>query len=293
MNLATLSSAATFALATTLAFLLIARSWSAISRTIGARPYFSDCILREPAQRYRDDLERLTSSQSIYLGGVLVFGMLFAATYLLRAQPMFDGYPDWQLILQLTFLGLTAVFAAYKLVKTVIARRQTRFLHDASVAIGHQLSQMSSGVTHVYHDVETTAGVIDHVVVCQLGVYAVNVVARRCEPGAAARCRDNRLQFSNEIDPLSVTHLQARNARLGKHLRQVAGRHIRVRSVVALPGWEIAEQSDDCHLLVNQRNAGMLLGWKDTTSFLLDDDVAAIREALSQSCRKVARRTTL
>jgi hypothetical protein len=293
MNLVTLSSAATFALATTVAFLLIARSWSAISRTLSSRPYFADCILREPAQRYRDDLERLSSSQSIYLGGALVFGMLFAAAYLLRAQPLFAGYPDWQIFLHLSFLLFTAVFAAYKLIRTVKAKRQARFLHDAGVAIGHQLSQMSSGVTYVYHDIETSAGVIDHVVVCQLGVYAVNVVAKRCDRGAVARCKDNRLQFADEDEAASVTYLMARNTRLGKRLRQVCGRPVQVRSVIALPGWEIADQSDTSHLLVNERNAGMILGWKDTTSFLLDDDVSAIREALSQNCRKVARRKIL
>lgn len=293
MNLATLSSAATFALATTVAFLLIARSWSAISRGIGSRPYFADSIMREPAQRHRDNLERLSASQSIYLGGTLVFGMLFTAAYMLRAQPLFSGYPDWQIYLQLCFLGCTALFAAYKLISTVIAKRQVRFLHDASVAIAHQLSQMSSGVTHVYHDIETTAGVIDHVVVCQLGVYAVNVVGKRCDRGAVARCIENRLQLSNQEGSVSVTGLLARNNRLGKRLRQVSGSPVSVRSVIALPGWEIAEQPDDGHLLVNERNASMLLGWKDTTSFLLDEDVTAIREALAQVCRKSNGRKVL
>ncbi len=287
MNLATVSSAATVALAISVAYLLIARSWTAITRTIDSRPYFADSILRESGQRYRDDLERLTASQSIYLGGVLVFGMLFTAAYTLRAQPLFAGYPDWQIYLQLGFLGLAALFAMYKLATTIIARRQLRFLHDASVAIGHQLSQMKSGITHVYHDVETSAGVIDHVVVCQLGVFGVNVVAKRCARGAAVCCKDNRLHFSNQEEPVSVVGLLARNRRLGKRLSRVTGRRVNVRSVIAVPGWEIAEQPDDCHLLVNERNAGMLLGWKDTTSFLMDDDVTAIREALSQSCRKL------
>ncbi|MBT8091511.1 MAG: hypothetical protein KJN77_00635 [Gammaproteobacteria bacterium] len=293
MNLATLSSTATVALATAVAFLLIARSWTAISRTVGSRPYFADSIMREPAQRYRDDLERLSSSQSIYLGGALVFGMLFTAAYLLRAQSLFDGYPDWQIYLQLGFLGCTAVFAAYKLVGTFIARRQVKFLRDASVAIGHQLKQMSSGVTHVYHDIETSAGVIDHVVVCNLGTFGVNVVARRCRRGAAARCKDNKLLFSDGSEPVSVVDLLARNTRLGKRLRHASGMPVRVRSVIALPGWEIAEQPDDCHLLVNERNTGMLLGWKDTTSFLMDDDVAAIRQALAQSGLKLGRGSVL
>lgn len=282
MNITSLSSAATVALATTIAFLLIARSWAAISRIMGARHYFAASFLRESAQRYRDDFERLSDAQSIYFAGALVFTMLFAAAYMLEAERLFAGYPDWQIYLQLGFLSLTALFAGYKVATTFLATHETRFLRDASLAIGHQLNQMSSGIVHVYHDVPTSAGVIDHVVVCNLGVFGVNVVARRAKRGQAVRIHNNRLHFSGEEDSVSIGYVLARNARLGKRLRQVTQQHVHVRSVIALPGWEISEQEDERHLLVNERNASMLLGWKDTASFLLDDDVAAIRQQLAK-----------
>ncbi len=281
MDITALSSSATVALATTIAFLIIARSWAAISRIIGARPYFATSFLRESAQRYRNDFERLSAAQSIYFGGALVFAMLFAAAHVLEAQRLFEGYPNWQIYLQLAFLGLTALFAMYKIATTFIAWRETRFQRDACLAIGHQLSHMSSGVVHVYHDVPTSAGAIDHVVVCSLGIFGVNVVARRAKHGQTARVSSNRLHFSGEEDSLSVAYALARNTRLGKRLRQVTRQPVYVRSVIALPGWEIPEQADERHLLVNERSASMLLGWKDTASFLMEDDVAAIRQVLA------------
>ncbi len=282
MDITALSSSATVALATTIAFLLIARSWAAISRIIDARPYFAASFLKESAQRYRDDFARLSAAQSIYLGGALVFAMLFVAAHVLEAERLFEGYPAWQIYVQLAFLGLTTLFAAYKVATTIIARRETRFQRDACLAIGHQLNQMSSGVVHVYHDVPTSAGIIDHVVVCSLGVFGVNVFARRARPGQSACIRNNRLRFSGEDESISVAHAMARNRRLGKRLRQVTRQPVNVRSVIALPGWEIQEQADESHLLVNERSASMLLGWKDTASFLMDDDVATIRQLLAK-----------
>ena len=71
MNIEAISGAATVALTSTILFLLVAKSWSALNRTVGSTPSFADSIMRESAQRFRDELERLTSSQSIYLSGAL------------------------------------------------------------------------------------------------------------------------------------------------------------------------------------------------------------------------------
>ena len=165
MDLEAISGAATIALTSTILFLLVAKFWNAVSRVVGSGSHFADSIMHEAAQRFRDELDRVSASQSAYLGGALVFAMLFVAAYVLQAQQLFTGYPDWQLYLQLGFLILAAGFALHKLVRTVITRRKVKFLRDANVAIGHQLQQITSGITQVFHDVPTSAGVIDHVVI--------------------------------------------------------------------------------------------------------------------------------
>ena len=160
---------------------------AALNQFVGDGSRFNDSIMHEAAQRFRDECNRLSASQSIYLGGTLVFAMLFAAAYLLQAEQLFAGYPDWQLGLLLGFLWLAAMFAAYKIINTFRAARRVRLLRDASLAIGHQLQQLSSASTLLFHDVKTSAGVIDHVVISREGIYAVNVIARRSSAGASAR----------------------------------------------------------------------------------------------------------
>jgi hypothetical protein len=286
MELEAISGAATVALTSTIVFLLIAKTWNAVSRTMSSTPNFSDRIMHEAAQRFRDELDRLTSSQSIYLSGALVFVMLFIAAYILRAEHLFAGYPSWQLYLQLAFLFLVFSFAVFSLVKTVLLRRQMKFLRDANVAIGHQLQQTSTEGTRVFHDVGTTAGIVDHVIIGQKGLYAINVVARRSSKKAHARLRENYIEYSNGKAGQSIVDISAKTTRLQKEFRGLLGHKVRVRSVIAVPGWDVGEQSCDEHLLVNERTIAMLSGWKDNTDYLMNEDVAALQTELMARCAR-------
>jgi hypothetical protein len=286
MELEAISAAATVALTSTIVFLLIAKTWNAISRTISSTPNFSDRIMHEAAQRFRDELDRLSCSQSTYLSGVLVFVMLFVAAYVLQAKHLFAGYPSWQLYLQLGFLFLVSGYAAFFLGKIVLARYQLQFLRDANVAIGHQLQQISVQGTRVYHDVGTSAGIVDHVIIGQNGIYAINVVARRSSKRAHARLRDNVIEYSNSKASHSIVDIAAKTSRLQKEFRQLLGHKVRVRSVIAIPGWDIGEQSTEDYLLVNERTIAMLSGWKDNTDHLMNEDVDVLQKELMSRCAR-------
>ena len=286
MNIDAISGAATVALTSTILFLIIAKSWSSLSRSVGSTPSFADSIMPEAAQRFRDELDRLSSSQAIYLSGTLVFFLLFVAAYILHAQELFAGYPSWQLWLQITFLTLAAGFAAWRLGRTVLARHEVKFVRDANIAIGHQLQKISTGTNRVFHDVETSAGVVDHVLVGQTGIYAISVIARRGGKNGSAILEDNELQFSNSKKQVSVVEIAASGARLEKEICHLLGHKIRVRSVIAVPGWEIGEQASEHHLLVNERTIPMLRGWKDQSDYLMNEDVDLLQQELTARRRR-------
>jgi hypothetical protein len=64
------------------------------------------------------------------------------------------------------------------------------------------------------------------------------------------------------------------------------GHKVRVRSVIAAPGWEIGVQTNENHLLVNERNISMLRGWKDQSDYLMNEDVDALQKELTARCRR-------
>lgn len=286
MDIDAISGAATVALTSTILFLVVAKSWSILSRTVSSTPNFADSIMQEAAQRFRDELDRLSSSQAIYLSGALVFLVLFVAAYVLQAQDLFAGYPAWQLWLQIAFLTLASGFAAWRLGRTIVARRYVTFVRDANVAVGHQLQQVSIGANRLFHDVVTSAGVVDHVLVGQTGIYAVNVVARRGSKNGNAVLDGSELSFSNSDKLTPVVEITASAARLEKEICQLLGHKIRVRSVIAVPGWDIGEQASERHLLVNERTIAMLRGWKDQSDYLMNEDVDILQRELTARCRR-------
>jgi hypothetical protein len=290
MDIASISGAAAIALTSTLAFVLIAKSWQLIGRVVASSQNFSDSMMREAAQRFRSDFERLSRSQSLYLGAVLVFTMLFLAAYTLDADRLFLGYPIWQLNLLLTTLVVAALLTIYRLVRIVLNRHQVKLLRDANIAVGHHLQQMAAGLGRAFHDVETSAGIIDHLLISKYGVYAINVFAVPPKRKGVARLEGRHVRFSPERKPQSIVAINAKVASLEREFRRRLDHRVRVRSVIAAPGWDIQSPAGQAHLLVNEKTLPMLGGWKDAADYLLAEDAASLHAMLTARCKLIPDR---
>ena len=165
MDIESFSGAATVAVACTVLFVLIVKSWQLITRAVNFGPSFSDNMMREAAQRSRDEFERLSNEQATYLSAGVVFIVLFIAAYVLHAERLYSGYPVWQLYLFLGVLAVGALLIIIRLVQTFVSSHHVRLLRDANIAVGHELQRIAAGFGRVYHDVETSAGIIDHVII--------------------------------------------------------------------------------------------------------------------------------
>lgn len=287
MDIESFSGAATVALACTIVFVLITKSWQIISRSVSSHPSFADSIMREAAQRFRDEFDRLTSTQTTYLSAGLVFVVLFVAAYVLNAERLYVGYPLWQLYLFLVALFGGGLLASIRLAKTIVTRHQIRLLRDANIAIGHELQRIAAGFGRVYHDVATSAGMIDHMIVGHNGAYAVNVFARRPSRNGNVHLENNTLVFEPSGKSRSIVATAKKTAALEREFRRLLDHRVRVRSVVAVPGWQISGQSSEEHLVVNDRSLPMLRGWKDQADYLMNEDVDALHQLLTSRCRLV------
>lgn len=289
MEIESISGAAMVALASTLTYVAVATSWQFLTRALNPDPAFSRTMMHEAAQRFRDEMDRLARTQSVYLSGTLVFAVLFVAAYELDADRIFSGYPIWQLQILLTTLAFGATYAGWKLVQTVLACRRIRLLRDANIAVGHQLQHIVSGFGRVYHDVDTSAGIIDHVVVSPRGTYAIHVFAKRPESGGTVALDGNSLCFQPSGQSVSTVPIGARTAALEREFRRLVDHRVRVRSVIAVPGREVAAEYGEDHLLVNDRSLPALIGWNSESDHLLNEDVADLQAMLQDLCvRKAA-----
>ncbi len=286
MDIQAIGASATVAFFCAVVFILALKSWHGLTRVLSGHPSFADSIMSESAERFRDELQALSRRQSMYVGALIVFVLMYVAATFLGSPALFAGYPEWQLYIVFLALLAAALFVALRLGRTILRWRNTRFLHDANLAIGHQLQRIAAEHGCAYHDVPTQGGVIDHVLVGQNGIYAVTVIARRHWRKGQVRLDDNELRFSASDQPMSLVAATAGARRLARECRHLAGRPVRIRSVIAVPGWEIAEQTGLEHLLVNERNLAMMRGWRDQGDYLMDEEAAAIRLELTRRCSR-------
>ena len=290
MNLETLSGAASIALASTFVFLLLAKSWHAIARSVGSTSSFPDSIMREAAQRFRDKTDLLTRRLQIYLTSALVFVVIFTLSHFLRAGEVFSDIPTWQLAVILAVLSGVSLYAAYHFVTVLLARRRIEFQRDANIATGHGLQKLTANQNRIFHDVPCSAGIIDNVVVGVHGIYAVNVVSRRPRKDNRVRLTGDTLEFAPGNYSFALAGFAQRTSRLAQEFRKVLKHDVRVRSVVAVPGWEIDSQSSDEHLILNERNLAMLHGWKDKNDYLMDEQVEKLQKLLTDRCTRFGRK---
>ena len=286
MNIEAISGSATVAIACTFVFLLAAKSWHLVARSMSAHPNFPDAIMREAAQRFRDELETLSRKQSTYLGAGLMFVFIFAVAHTFEAHQLFEGYPAWQLYVLLATLLAAAGFALYRLVRTIRQWRQVRFLRDANIAVGHSLQRIAVGHGRVFHDLVTPAGVVDHVIVGPGGIYAINVVAHRAMRRESVQLADSELRFNPDGKTISIVDIASTTTRLEQEFRDLLRNSVRVRSVIAVPGWHAEAQSSDGHLVVNERTLPMIRGWRDEADYLMDEDVQTLHQHLTKTCKR-------
>jgi len=285
VNLTALSGAATVALASAVIFLAVVRSFAALSRSVSTSR-FPHSIMLEAAQRFRDDIERLSRDQSVYLATALMFAVIFSITYVLPLDDLFAGTPVWLLVIELVVLVIAGLFVLYRVARIIVERRRLVFLRDANIATGHSLQRLATNGNRVFHDVATGKDVIDHVIVGLQGVYTVSVVARKPGRDNRARLKADQLLFAPGPAKVSVARCGRKSDLLASELKNVVGHKIHVRSVVVVPGWEIDHQASSEYLLVNERNIAMLTGWKDQREYLMNEEVDAIHEELTRRCKR-------
>lgn len=284
MTLDALTTSGTLAIVIAAAFLAAARLWQVLAGLAAGGPVFPDSTMREAAQRFRDEADRLRRNYASYLATLFVFCMIFGVSLNLGVRGFYQGYPRWQLTIVVVVLSLAGTFALYKLATTLRKLAMTRFRRDASIAVGHQLLRLAASQGAVFHDVEVGDGVVDHVLLGHNGAYAVHVIARKNRGGKGrARLSGENLELGDVGRSLESYTNQVH--KLSAAFSNVAGHKIKVRSVIAVPGWDIEEQSSEQHLLVSERTLPVLTGWKSKTDYLMNEDVSAIQAFLTDSGR--------
>ncbi len=281
-----MTSALAIALVATSLFLLTGVGWLELMKKFPYRRVFSDQIMFEAGHRYRQQLQTLDARHWVYLASVPVFLLLLLTVRVLRPPPPLVTAPGWVWLLTALFLFLISLYLPYEIWRLRRTRVRLAFWRDANIAVGHALQRTTSKGNRVFHNVKVGSQIIDNVVVGTNGVYAVNVFARETRKleEATVRLKKSYLVLGRLKVGQPVARAVKSTTQLSRELSNLIGHEVKVRSVIALPGWQIGSSAAGEHLLVNEKTVVMLTGWTDSEACLMNEDVDVIIEYLAKKC---------
>lgn len=281
-----MTSALGVALLASLLFVGASSVWKSAGDRLRRRSPFAEHIYYEAGHRIREQLRILDARYFAWLGALLVFVLVLIAVWLINAHPPLFELPSWVWRALSVVLLIASLFIPFQVIKLKRARAKLAFLGAANMAVGHALQKIASRGNHVFHNVRSGSQTNDNVVVGPKGVYAVNVFVYDRPKGKSGTIRfdDSNLVLGNSKTSQPVSVALKRIGELGRELSKVTGHPIKVRSVIAVPGWNVASSKTDQHLLVNEKTVVMLTGWTDPNTYLMDDDVERINEHLAGRC---------
>jgi len=282
------------ALVGSLVFLAVGQVWMLVGGKLQRANPFAEHDLLEPGHRLRQNLHALNRNYFLYLSSLPVYTLLLLVALILQSKPLPVDAPAWVWLALSVSVAMASLFLPFQVVKLKRIRSRLAFRHTASIAVGRALQRIASKGYNVYHDVRVGKQVIDSVVVGKKGAYAVNVFAfeKNAHKNATVRLNGSSLIFGKTKTSTPVGASVNRMSGLSKAFSKVVGHPIRVRSVIAVPGWNVAATHSDKHLLVNEKTVVMLTGWTDPDTYLMDDEVAQIDGYLA-ALRKNGKRSPI
>ncbi|WP_297833834.1 nuclease-related domain-containing protein [Thermomonas sp.] len=199
-----------------------------------------------PAERQRKRIEARSDRIEWLTVQMLLVGMV-AWIAVVASQIAWDA-------LRLTWIdGVILVIA---MAWTVLTLRQLSVLWEerrgggdgvrAEVAVARRLDGLQAQGWQVLHEIPVADFDIDHVVVGQSAVFALETKARRygrANGGTEVRFDGQTLHFPtwSETRPLEQARVQGRW--LAEHLEKTLGQAVPVVSVLCLPGWKVLQEA--------------------------------------------------
>jgi Nuclease-related domain len=159
-------------------------------------------------------------------------------------------------------------------------------------SVAEQLQRLIGDGHLVYHDVPGDGKWnIDHVVVGPAGVFAIETKARIKKPGRGGE-RDHEavfdgaaIRFPHYTDSEAPAQAE-RNARwLANMLTRATGERVKVRAIVALPGWWVTLKADSDMKILSGKQVPSFITKEPTV--LSSKAIQQISYQLDQRCRDV------
>lgn len=240
-------------------------------------------LQNEPGQLARHQSTRLVSHIHLIVIGLAITTSAMI-TYQWVGTPMHAilEKPVWFHFASITLASCAFAIAMIRLVKLW---RQNGALKHRIVhlrRIAEQLSRVSGDHYRIFHDVLTGEAKnqrVDHVLIGVQGAFAITTLTVRNPEEGSVLLEGSTLILGETT--YNLAQLREPIRRLQHAISKPLGRMIRLRSVIAIPGWTSSVSEFDDILIVGNQDLVMLQGWRNSQDSLLTEDARRLQDDLA------------
>lgn len=250
-------------------------------------------LLRSPGHSLLEKMEDISIDLFAYLQ-ITPFISLFLYVYYTsssKSKLLFFTF------IFIYFAGL--FYIGYKLIKLSKEREKLRLGYDAELAVGQELNLLMRHGFYVFHDVNLKNTIsefnIDHVVVGNTGVFAIETKGRSKEINSngdytyKVTFNGEKLIFPNHDETKPIEQAKRQSIALQKWLTSAVGEPIKVKAVIALPGWFITTTKKTDLTVINGKNPEKFFNL-NKEPLLSEKLIKQIAHQLESLCRNVEPR---
>lgn len=256
-------------------------------------PLTSD-LLRGPGESLRGQIEDLRDRVDTSL--TYLFLLPAMGLVLLLAMARASGRPiDAHVATVLALLvAFTMLFFVWRLVTSIRRLWRLRLALDGEIAVGQELQNLMLQGARVYHDFLAEGFNIDHIVIGQGGVVAVETKARSKSNAPEGMRKDSvrvvydgkALHFPSHSETKPVEQAVRQAQWLSRWLSSSVGWTVEVTPALAIPGWFIEHKAYEPVRVFNGKNPNFLLKPRRGQA-LSASQIQAIAHQVDQRCRNV------
>ncbi len=239
--------------------------------------------LRQAGQFLREELARIERTRRVTVGSLLFLGGVAAGASIIIGLPV-SQVGQIAAAYFLTAVFAVVAFVALRRFKPHLEREiRSRKGLAGELAVGQALDRLSAHGYHVFHDIPTPRGNIDHAVVGPGGAYVIETKTWSRAEGDAVRIvgEDVVTPYWRGSNP--VVQVRGLAEWFSGEAARAIGTPTNVRSILVFPGWTTETDFRDDVWVLNEKSVVTTISRARPT--ITAPDVHALSAAISEYSR--------
>ncbi len=249
-------------------------------------------LMRPPGYSLQLQLNKIDEDLSFYLTLMLAIPLLLYSFHLSESYLGQKPESFGRFALSITLSVIVISFLGVRLKRLLDEKKNMVLGLQGEMFTGEELNQLMLHGCRIFHDIQFQYGNIDHVVVSQSGVYSVNTKMRGKPRNGIARAeliidyQQNLLCFPDGEFQIPIKQLATEATWLAQYLTSAVGRPIKVKPILAYPGWYIKQRIGKGPVcVINPQNSKKF--FVHNHEVLSPAEIQQVAHQLEQLCRNV------